>query len=189
MVVEKTGDLLRDNFHGLIFQLKFTEFGKYDQNLLERLKILQRIYKHVKVFLSLIASLSALLKIFWVGLRVSLKISFSALMPASLLYCSMRKIKFLPTFDLFKYLFFSFFRIFLTTYSDRSDHSVVTLLPRLGHSWKTWWYGGRETNRKWVAICSYGRWSDWINSVFDSYCYHIFNHCPSSSIHCRLGLT
>ncbi|VDM13367.1 unnamed protein product [Wuchereria bancrofti] len=48
LVIEKIGDVLRENFQSLIFQLKVTQYEKHDQNLLQRLKMLDRIYKHVK---------------------------------------------------------------------------------------------------------------------------------------------
>uniref|UniRef100_A0A0R3S198 Acetylcholine receptor subunit alpha-type acr-16 n=1 Tax=Elaeophora elaphi TaxID=1147741 RepID=A0A0R3S198_9BILA len=47
-VIQKIGDVLRENFQGLVFQLKVTHCGKNNQNLLQRLKILDRIHKHVK---------------------------------------------------------------------------------------------------------------------------------------------
>ncbi|VBB33670.1 unnamed protein product [Acanthocheilonema viteae] len=47
-VIQKIGDVLRENFQGLIFHLKVTQYEKNDQNLLQRLKILDRIHKHVK---------------------------------------------------------------------------------------------------------------------------------------------
>ncbi|VDK76917.1 unnamed protein product [Onchocerca ochengi] len=47
-VIQKIGDALRENFQGLISQLKVTQYGKHDQHLLQSLKILDRIHKHVK---------------------------------------------------------------------------------------------------------------------------------------------
>ncbi|VDK68319.1 unnamed protein product [Litomosoides sigmodontis] len=47
-VIQKIDNVLRRNFHGLIFQLNFTKYGRNDRNLLHRLKILDRIHRHVK---------------------------------------------------------------------------------------------------------------------------------------------
>ncbi|OZC07216.1 hypothetical protein X798_05794 [Onchocerca flexuosa] len=47
-VIQKIGDALREKFQGLISQLKIIQYGKHDQHLLQRLKILDRIHKHVK---------------------------------------------------------------------------------------------------------------------------------------------
>lgn len=53
-VVQKIGEALRENFQGLMFQVKVSQYGQHDQHLLQRLKLLDRIYNHVKVILALL---------------------------------------------------------------------------------------------------------------------------------------
>ncbi|VDM97786.1 unnamed protein product [Thelazia callipaeda] len=47
-VLEKLGEALKNNFQSLMLQLKVTQSSKNEHNLLQRLKILDRILNHVK---------------------------------------------------------------------------------------------------------------------------------------------
>lgn len=49
-VVEILGEALRENFQSLMFQIKVGQYTKHDRVLQQRLKLLDRIYNHVKVY-------------------------------------------------------------------------------------------------------------------------------------------
>lgn len=48
-VIQKIGESLQENFQYFMFHIQIGQYTKNDQNLQQRLRLLDRIYSHVKV--------------------------------------------------------------------------------------------------------------------------------------------